>query len=171
MWLPNSLGVGALLVLIVGFFKNSWGKFRKQSLFLVVVILLGPGLLVNSIFKENYGRPRPRQIVQFGGEKKFTKAWVYSSQGGHSFPSGHSSIGFYLISLFYIFKKNKKRVANWCFAAGVAYGMMMSVGRIVQGAHFFSDCIWAFGMVWITCELANRWILQTPATKKAGDTV
>jgi len=165
VWPANSLGVCALIVLIAGFFKKTLRRFRQQCLFLVVVILLGPGLIVNSIFKENYGRPRPRQIVQFGGERQFTKAWVYSDQGGHSFPSGHSSIGFYFISLFYIFKKNKKKIANWCFAAGVGYGVMMSLARIVQGAHFFSDCLWAFGMVWLTCELAYRWILKAPTTK------
>ncbi len=163
---PNTLGVGALCVLLVGFFRKSWQKFRRASLFLVVVILLGPGLLVNSVFKEHYGRPRPRQIAQFGQEKQFTKAWVYSSQGGHSFPSGHAAIGFYFISLFYIFKKNQKKIANWCFCGGIAYGLMMSIARIVQGAHFFSDCLWSFAMVWLTCELASHYILDTKKTVK-----
>ncbi len=166
VWPPNSLGFLALLVFILGFFKKNLQLFRRTSLFLVIVILLGPGLVVNSIFKENYGRPRPRQIEEFGGEKQFTKAWVYSAQNGHSFPSGHSAIAFYLISLYYIFKKNKKKIANWCFWAGIAYGVLMSLTRIVQGAHFFSDCLWSFGMVWLTCEIASGWILKEPKLKK-----
>ncbi len=163
---PNTLGFLALLVFIFGFFHQRLLTFRRQALFLVVVILLGPGLVVNSIFKENYGRPRPKQIEQFGGEKKFTKVWVYSSQNGHSFPSGHSSIGFYFIGLYYIFKKNKKKIAKRCFWAGVAYGLLMSITRIVQGAHFFSDCLWSFGFVWLTCEVAYRWILAEKVKKQ-----
>ena len=162
VWPPNSLGILALLVLIIGFFKKSFARFRRQCLFLVVVILIGPGLIVNSIFKENYGRPRPRQIQQFNGEKQFKKAWVYSNQNGHSFPSGHSSIAFYFISLYYVLRRNRKKIANWCFFGGIAYGILMSFTRIIQGAHFFSDCLWAFGFVWLTCELADRWILNNP---------
>ncbi len=165
VWAPNSLGVIALLIFVIGFFRDSLMRFRKQCLFLVVVILLGPGLIVNSIFKENYGRPRPRQIEQFNGEKHFCKVWVYSDQNGHSFPSGHSSIAFYFISLYYVFRRRNKKVANWCFFGGIAYGILMSCTRIVQGAHFFSDCLWAFGFVWLTCELADRWILNNPKLK------
>ncbi len=54
---------------------------RKLALLLCLLAML-PGLLVNQVLKENWGRARPAQVTEFGGERRFTPAFVYSDQGG-----------------------------------------------------------------------------------------
>jgi hypothetical protein len=40
---------------------------RMYGLFILLSVILGPGLLVNLVFKDHWGRPRPRQVVALGG--------------------------------------------------------------------------------------------------------
>ena len=35
-------------------------------------------------------------------------------------------------------------------AGGLLFGVLMSVARITQGAHFLSDTLWSWGMVQLT---------------------
>ena len=56
----------ALVVAIFGLFaacysyyKPHWLPWRRQGIFLVLVLALGPGLLVNTTFKDHWGRPTP----------------------------------------------------------------------------------------------------------------
>ena len=46
---------------------RSPGVPGRAAVFLVLSLLLGPGLLVNVILKDNWGRPRPGSVVEFGG--------------------------------------------------------------------------------------------------------
>lgn len=70
---------------------------RKPVIYLSLVLLLGPGWLVNSVLKNHWDRARPYQVTQFGGNKTFSAAWMPSDQCSHncSFTSGHASMGFY----------------------------------------------------------------------------
>src|SRR5688572_19370399 len=39
----------------------------RASIFLIVTLLIGPLLLANAGFKDHWSRPRPREVVEFGG--------------------------------------------------------------------------------------------------------
>ena len=45
----------------------------RAVLFLMATLALGPGLLVNVILKDHWGRPRPIDVTQFGGEQHFVR--------------------------------------------------------------------------------------------------
>lgn len=119
-------------------------------IYIVIILLLafGPGILVNAIFKNNYGRTRPRSIEAFGGDQKFNQLWVYNPHGnGKSFPSGHASMGFFWIGLIPLaMRLRKMKMALVLLGAGLVHGGLMGLGRIAQGGHFFGDVIWSAGM-------------------------
>ena len=46
----------------------------RAIVFLVTTLALGPGLLTNVILKDHWGRPRPIDVTQFGGDQHFV-AW------------------------------------------------------------------------------------------------
>lgn len=128
-----------------------WYHWRKAGLFLVLFMAIGPGLLVNSVFKEGWGRPRPREIVLFGGAKQFLHPWQKGVSGqGRSFPSGHASAAFFLIAPFFIYRRRRPKLAQGWLIGGISFGILMSIARIAQGGHFLSDNIWSFGMVYLT---------------------
>jgi membrane-associated PAP2 superfamily phosphatase len=150
--------IPAVLLVIVGltaaalsFYKPSLKQWRKSAVFLVLFLALGPGLLVNVIFKDGWGRPRPREITEFGGKKQFLQPWEKGVSGqGRSFPSGHASAAFFLIAPFFIYRRRRARLARGWLVGGVVLGVLMSIARIAQGGHFLSDNLWAFGMVYLT---------------------
>ncbi|MFH1415330.1 MAG: phosphatase PAP2 family protein [Elusimicrobiota bacterium] len=145
------LALAAVIVLIAGYWKKQAERYRKMALFLLIVIMLGPGIIVNGIFKDHWGRPRPRQIKEFGGRYEFLPVWTKGEAGkGKSFPCGHCSMGFYFLVPFFFLRKKKFSLSVGVLALGTGYGTLMGIGRIIQGAHFASDVIWAGGMVYLT---------------------
>lgn len=137
---------------------------RKIFLFLFLSLLIGPGLLVNTVLKNNsIGRARPSQVVEFGGENQFTPAFVYSGacETNCSFVSGHASMGFYFIALGWLLRSRR-----W-FWVGMGIGTLVGITRIVQGGHFLSDTVFAFWCVyWVNIALGYALNLRSPFTPK-----
>ncbi len=145
------LGLIGLAAYLISFCRQRFMRWRRPGIFLVFLLAIGPGLLVNAVFKDHWGRPRPREIVQFGGQKQFLQPWQKGEDGkGRSFPSGHSSAAFYMTAPFFIYRRTNKRLARLWLTGGVVFGVLMSVARITQGGHFLSDTLWAWGMVHLT---------------------
>lgn len=143
-----ALGLGGLVAAIFGSISLQHRSWVRPGLFFVILLTLGPGLIVNTIFKDHWGRPRPREIVQFGGTKDFLHPWQKGvAHMGRSFPSGHASAAFYMSAPFFIYRRRKLSVARNWLLGGLGFGLLMSAARITQGAHFLSDTLWAWGMV------------------------
>jgi membrane-associated PAP2 superfamily phosphatase len=128
--------------------------------FLAVAMMVGPGLVVNSVFKEHFGRPRPKNTLEFGGSAEFHALGVPVLGGsGKSFPSGHASTGFFWFAPCIFFWQRHRRLALGFAALGVVHGGLMSLGRMAQGAHWFSDNLWAAGFVYIVSWLLHCWLV------------
>lgn len=146
-----ALGLCGLGAAITGALYQQRRNWIRPGLFLVLLLALGPGLIVNTVFKDYWGRPRPREIIQFGGKKDFLHPWQKGiAHKGRSFPSGHASAAFYLTAPFFIYRRRKPRIAAWWMFGGLLFGTLMSAARITQGGHFLSDNLWAWGMVHLT---------------------
>jgi len=140
----------SLIMISVSYWNVKYLKFRKAAFMLVFTLVLGPGLLINLGFKDHWGRPRPRDIVEFDGKEQFVCVCVKGdSPEGKSFPCGHCSMGFYLAVPFLLLRKRRKLLAYGFLVAGIFYGCSIGVARMIAGGHFASDTIWAGGMVWI----------------------
>ncbi|MDR2639254.1 MAG: phosphatase PAP2 family protein, partial [Helicobacteraceae bacterium] len=105
---------------------------RYLLLFLILSYALGPGLVVNAIFKDGFGRARPSQIVDFGGDKRFTPPLVIAGECDKncSFSSGHATVGFYFVSLALVLSGG---VSKAVFAFSVCYGALIGFARVAQG--------------------------------------
>ncbi|MFH1279960.1 MAG: phosphatase PAP2 family protein [Candidatus Eisenbacteria bacterium] len=146
----------ALGVFVAGLFRKDAARHRRAAAFLVLSLSLGPGLVVNSIFKEHYGRPRPRDVLRFDGDQRFREVWALPKGGGHSFPSGHAATAFWLVSPWFLLRRKRPRVAAAFLPLGFAYGALMGLARIGQGAHYLSDVVWACGFTWLVSALLSR---------------
>jgi lipid A 4'-phosphatase len=145
------MGVGGLLVFLVSFLWTKLEPFRDAGLFFALMLALGPGLLINGILKPNWGRPRPYLTIPFGGQDKFVPVGVIGdSPDGVSFPSGHASMGFFLMAPGFVLYKRNPRLAAMFFALGLTGGILMGLARIVAGSHFTSDVVWSAGIVYFT---------------------
>ena len=138
------LAIGAFSVLIGSRWRRVWRSHRRRCLFFVLAVALGPGLAVNSVLKPMWGRPRPRHVTEFGGDKAY-RPWYQpaglSAAADKSFPSGHAAMGFVLAAGVVLLPRCGAGL-RWAWIAGaLGYGGLMGLGRIVQGGHFLSDVL------------------------------
>ena len=94
-------------------------------------------IVVNLILKNTWGRARPNDILQLGGEGSFTP-WFQISDScirNCSFVSGDASVGFSIIALFFI---TKKTLYLWL---SLFFGLLFGTIRILEGGHFISDVL------------------------------
>jgi len=145
------LSIGGLVVFVLSYFRRKFISYRRIGLFLVTFMVLGPGLLVNTVFKDHWGRPRPIDTVNFGGTEAFRHAWDKGQPGqGKSFPSGHAAVGFFLFSPFFFLRKSSRRWAAFFLCLGMSYGILMGTGRMIQGGHFPTDVLWSGVFTYLT---------------------
>jgi membrane-associated PAP2 superfamily phosphatase len=142
----------------------------RKLLFLATSMALGPGILVNSLLKEFWGRPRPRQITEFGGTMEFFPAWVPGGACGTncSFPSGEASSAMWLIALVFVVPERWRRGVT---IAVLAWALTISVNRMAFGAHFLSDVVIGWGLVTTIVFACRRAFLDKvgPMTERRID--
>ena len=145
------LGGFGLVVWIASFIWTKLEDWRDPGLFCALVLLIGPGILVNCVFKPFWDRPRPNAIRSFGGSEAFVPLWqLGSGTGDHSFPSGHAAAGFYLMTPAFVFYRRRPWTALAFLLLGLASGTLIGLARMVAGGHFPSDVLWAGGIVYFT---------------------
>lgn len=155
-WLLAIAGLGLLFV------KNSATK--RIGLYLVLCLAIGSGLITHLALKDQWGRPRPRQIEQFDGSATFRPFYspnFSATEPYKSFPSGHATMGFYFFSLGFVGYHLKKR---WLFVIGISLalilGSLLGLGRMMQGGHFFSDVLISGLLMWLTAALLSKYLLK-----------
>ncbi|MCH8091715.1 MAG: phosphatase PAP2 family protein [Proteobacteria bacterium] len=147
--------VGASLARLVPRLKRLWVRPRVIA-FIALSLALGPGLIVNSLLKDNVGRARPFMVVEFGGSKIFSPALAPSDQcpKNCSFVSGHAAATFFLVTFAFLVRTPRRR--RWAMAGALAFGAASGLGRIALGAHFLSDVVFAglivYGVAWVLHE-------------------
>lgn len=140
------------------------------ALFLMLTMALGPGLLVNVLLKDHWGRPRPIDVAQFKGDQHFVAWWDPRGDcpGNCSFVSGDVSGAFWTLAPAVLTPPQWRVLA---YGAALALGTGMAVMRIMTGAHFFSDAVFAgvftFLIIWVVHGLIFRW----PRTRLANERV
>lgn len=144
--------------------RRRWlfGLDRKAIVYLVAVALVGPTLLVNGILKEHWGRARPYQTVDFGGDKAFTPPLLPADQCARncSFVSGEVAYGFFFTALgFLAVPVARRRV----FAATIGFGTAIAVIRVAQGGHWLSDAYFAAVFTVAIAWLLHHWIVREDA--------
>jgi len=140
---------------------------RRRVATVVIALVLGPGLLVNAVFKEHWDRARPRDIIEFGGSRAFTAAPWPAAQcpSNCSFVSGHAAVGYFPMV---VARVDPRRAAAWV-AAGAIGGLGLGAQRVAVGAHFVSDVVFAYFATaiggWLAAlilRLAQRWRAPEP---------
>ncbi len=148
------------ILLVLALRGRPWrGVSAAGAAFLLLALALGPGLLVNAVFKDHWGRARPAQITEFGGSRHFSKVFVPSDQCSRncSFPAGDPAMGFYFVAVGFLATAPRRRRAVVAGAIGV--GAFLGIVRIAQGGHFLSDVIASGFLVYGATWLLWRWIV------------
>lgn len=149
--------IGLFIALFAYFLQRGEHGLRRriQVGYLIAALVLGPGLLIDVVLKDFWGRARPYKVVEFGGSATFTPALVPTNQcdSNCSFVSGHASAGFYAVALGFLGGAATRR--RWTLI-GLALGGVFGFARITQGGHFLSDVVFSFYATWFAAWAAWR---------------
>lgn len=118
----------------------------RDALFILSTLAIGPGLIVNLVFKNNWGRPRPFTVDLFGGDNPFVGAWHMSNYCATncSFVAGEGSSSIWLLSLIVLVPERWRPTATKIL---LGFATVVSLNRIAYGGHFLSDVLLSW---WIT---------------------
>lgn len=155
-----AVAIGAVCVLLGSYFFQSFKKWRAAAALLVLTMAIGSGLIVHTLLKDHWGRPRPKQVIEFGGIQEFRPYYkpnfFHQVQPSKSFPCGHCSMGFYFFALAIVGWRMHKR---WLYILGMilawTLGITLSFLRLAQGGHFFTDLLFSALIMWYTAYLLD----------------
>ena len=156
LWdLEIALAVAAFALMVATWMRGRAvaGLPVRATGFIVALFALGPGVLVNGLFKSFAGRARPATVTEFGGDRLFTPAGTFADQCSRncSFPSGEVSsvvamaVALWLVAALPGAMPVRGRRALRIFA--VVAALFVIAQRIVAGRHFLSDTVFAALMV------------------------
>jgi lipid A 4'-phosphatase len=162
-WVTASLAVAGVALSVIGVMREQSKRLRLYGLFILLCVAVGPGLVINVVLKDHWGRPRPRQIVEFGGRLEYTQPFVPTVSYGKSFPCGHCSVGYLYGSGWWVWRRRRPRLAAVSLASGLVLGTLLGIGRMAAGAHFLSDAVWSALLAWGIAHALYYYALRVPA--------
>ena len=150
-------GASALTVYTIGYFHQYTRRFRRRALYILLVIALGPGVVVNLVFKDHWGRPRPVHIQQFGGEYRYVPPLKLGQTPDKSFVCGHCSVGYAFFALYFLSQNHKL----FYFMLTLTLAWTMGFTRMTSGSHFVSDILWSGYLVFLVAfALYYGWFVR-----------
>jgi len=162
VWIPTLMIIPPLVALIGKLIRPRRPMIipGRAVLFLILTLALGPGLLVNVLLKDPWARPRPVDVTEFGGVEHFVAWWDPRGDcpSNCSFVSGDVAGAFWTIAPAALAPPQWRALA---YGAALALGTVTSVFRVMAGAHFVTDAVFAgiltFLIIWLGYALIYRW--------------
>lgn len=158
-----AFGVGFLALGIwpLSYFIPSWRRWSAPCAVLVLSMALGAGFIAHTLLKDRWGRPRPRQVVEFGGVQPFRPYYepnfFHQPEPSKSFPCGHCTMGFYFFALALVCQRQGLRWGAWLsYFLALFLGIVLGVTRMAQGGHFFSDVLVSAILMWLIACFFDR---------------
>lgn len=172
LWVSAALVLPAIAALV---FKLIMPKRKllisgRAIVFLIATLALAPGLFVNVLLKDHWGRPRPIDVAQFGGSEHFVPWWDPRGDcpNNCSFVSGDVSGAFWAVAPAALAPPQWRALA---YGAALTLGAGMAALRLIAGGHFITDAIFAgvftFLIIWVVHGLIYRW----PRTRLSDEAI
>ena len=155
--------LGGLVVVVMARHRPSLTPWRRHAAFIFLTLVIGPGFFVNTVFKDHWGRPRPKMVTEFGGRMAYQ---CFNDKGvsgrGKSFPCGHSSMGYYFVILYFLARRRKKFIRLSLLGGTLIYGTLIGIARMAAGAHFASDVLWSAVFPCLAAWVLYYFVLKIP---------
>ena len=168
---PLLVGIVGVVGGIAGFWSARLADWRLVLLTLGVAVVLST-VAINGM-KARTTQQCPLTIQEFGGETPYAvnvakPFWARSpGDAGHCLPSGHAGGGYSLLALYFAgWASGRPGWRRRGLMIGVAAGLLFSLVRIAQGAHFASATVWSAAVCWTVCAIVFLPLLQRLSTPR-----
>jgi undecaprenyl-diphosphatase len=157
----TALGGVAVLILVTLAVAGYLFLDRKFAGMAFVLAAVVGGLILSSILKASFDRPRPDIVPHLSD--------VYTS----SFPSGHSmmsAIVYLTLGALLSQMVENRRLKFYFLAVALLLTVLVGISRVYMGVHYPTDVLagWTAGLVWATVcllvlrKLQRRNVLEKP---------
>ena len=157
------VALGSLAAWVAWIALGSRARVAPRALaYPAALAVLGPGLLVNGLLKEHWGRARPADIREFGGADPFTPPFQMAGpcSGNCSFVSGEGA-GAVALALGLGALTTSGRARMGLAAAAV----LASALRVATGRHYLSDVVFGAFLMVFAALLLHRAMRIGPARR------
>jgi membrane-associated PAP2 superfamily phosphatase len=162
IWLTTLIALSAALAIVIKLVRPKMPMLipGRAVVLMLTTLALGPGVLTNVVLKEHWGRPRPIDVAEFKGDEHFRPWWDPRGDCARncSFVAGDPSGAFWTLAPAVVAPPAWRMLA---VGAALAFGAGVGLLRMMAGAHFFSDGVFAgvftFLLIWLTHGLLYRW--------------
>src|SRR5229473_7051842 len=171
-WLIALVAVPAALALLMKFVRPRRPPLLpgRAILLMLLTLALAPGVLANLVLKEHWGRPRPIDVAQFGGDEHFRPWWDPRGDcpKNCSFIAGEPSGAFWTMAGAAVVPPQWRALA---YGSALAFGTAVGVLRMAAGAHFFTDVVFAGVFSFLVIWLVHGWLYRWPRTRISDEAV
>ena len=172
LWIGAALAVPAVIAFVIKLLlpHRKMLMSGRAVVFLIATLALAPGLLVNVLLKDHWGRPRPIDVIQFGGSEHFVPWWNPRGDcpANCAFVSGDVAGAFWTIAPAALAPPQWRAIA---YGAALTLGTGMAAIRMMAGAHFPSDVVFAGVFTFLVIWVASAFIYRWPRTRFSDDDV
>lgn len=167
-WVLAAVVLTTLGALIAAARRDGWaGLARARRAWCVLAgLALGPGLLVNTVLKGFWGRPRPIQTEMFGGDAPYVAPWRITDwcADNCSFVSGEGASTAWMVAAVALAPEPWRRLLLTPMAT---YAVALSMNRVAFGAHYLSDVVLSWSLTAVVMSLLYA-LLTAPAFTAAS---
>ncbi len=124
---------------------------RCSGVFVMTLIIAVLGFVQN--LKIERDRPRPSEVIQFGGRYTYKPPFGDEKCSCKSFPSSAAGFGFLLATPFFVLRRQRPLIARSFLAAGLMWGSYIGYGRMLANKHWITDIMWSAALVLMTASV------------------
>ena len=172
VWLTTLVAMPAVVALVVKFVRPRRPLLipGRAVVLMLVTLALAPGVVANVVLKEHWGRPRPIDVAEFGGDEHFRPWWDPRGDcpKNCSFIAGEPSGAFWTMAGAAVVPPQWRALA---YGSALAFGAAVGVLRMAAGAHFFTDVVFAGVFSFLVIWLVHGWLYRWPRTRISDDAV
>lgn len=143
--------ISLAIVLLVARKSTLVGKYRRGLQIVLLSMILVPSTVAT--LKQITDMACPCKLKAFGGSYVYVKLFQQQAienkhqQQQECYPAAHASIGFSLVSLFFLFKTRKSR--RIALASAITLGWIMGLYKMAIGDHFLSHTLVSMQLGWL----------------------